>query len=95
MARDTSDQPPDLAALERAGAKPGARSVAMQPGYYLHVDAHPDHGEPVVFVGGEALPEWVVEAMAAEDPPGTADEHGIRRLTMPPKGRRRPPKERT
>jgi hypothetical protein len=27
---------------------------------------HPDHGEHIVFVPGEAIPRWLVDAIAAE-----------------------------
>jgi hypothetical protein len=30
----------------------------LAPGY-VHCDAHPDHGEPVVYTPGELLPDWV------------------------------------
>ncbi len=36
----------------------------LAPGY-VHVDAHPDHGQPVIYTPGEALPDFVLEALAA------------------------------
>jgi hypothetical protein len=35
----------------------------LAPGF-VHVDAHPDHGEPVVYTPGELLPDFVLDALA-------------------------------
>ena len=43
---------------------PGLRYA---PGY-VHCDAHPDHGEPVVYTPGQLLPEWVRADLAAGAP---------------------------
>jgi len=44
----------DLAAQEHGEGVKAPRVATT----YLHAK-HPDHGEPVVFVPGEHLPEWV------------------------------------
>jgi hypothetical protein len=48
-----------LADHDRARRPAGRQS----PGY-LHT-VHPDHGEPVVFVPGETLPDWAAQALDA------------------------------
>lgn len=55
----------ERAADLRAQEKPvGVPKVGVQsPGYIRAV--HPEHGEPVVFVPGELLPDWAAEALAA------------------------------
>jgi hypothetical protein len=64
----------------------------LAPGY-VHVDAHPDHGEPVIYTPGELLPPWVQDALKAG---GTlaVEGPGHFRLVMPrgraPSGRHAP-----
>jgi hypothetical protein len=78
---------PDDDAPAAAGLTGGDARLA--PGY-VHVDAHPDHGEPVMYTPGELLPDFVQDALrlggtlAVESP-------GHFRLVMP---RRRAPKAR-
>ena len=36
----------------------------LAPGF-VHVDAHPEHGEPVVYTPGELLPDWLRDALAS------------------------------
>jgi hypothetical protein len=47
-------------AQERAGAV--AHDIGRQSPGFIHA-THPEHGEAVVFVPGELLPGWVVEAL--------------------------------
>ena len=55
----------DRVALERDQA---ARHDAGMPAPgYVHA-TDPDHGEPVVFVPGELLPEWAAEAFREQGP---------------------------
>jgi len=35
----------------------------LAPGF-VHCDAHPEHGEPVVYTPGELLPDWVRDMLA-------------------------------
>jgi hypothetical protein len=57
-----TDLQADLRAQERAAADaPKVPVVAKQ---YIHA-VHPEHGEGVVFVPGEALPGWAVDALKA------------------------------
>jgi hypothetical protein len=37
--------------------------MMLSPGY-IHCHAHPDHGEPVTYCPGQALPEWVENLLA-------------------------------
>lgn len=59
---------------EPAGPPPKVGVVA--PGYIRAT--HPDHGEAVVFVPGELLPDWAAEALKAGG--AEADPDGIVRL---------------
>jgi hypothetical protein len=80
--------PPDDDAPAAAGLTGGDARLA--PGY-VHVDAHPDHGEPVLYTPGELLPDWVRAALAAG---GTlaVEGPGHFRLVLPraPAGRQAP-----
>jgi hypothetical protein len=64
----------------------------LAPGY-VHCDAHPDHGEPVLYCPGELLPDWVQDALRSG---GTlaVESAGHFRLVMPrgraPAGRHAP-----
>jgi hypothetical protein len=53
----------DREALERAPQARRRLGGQVAPGY-VYV-AHPDHGEPVVFVPGELLPDWAADALDA------------------------------
>lgn len=58
-AQEVRDLAADEASQERAAAQP--RKAARCAATYLH-HTHPVTGLPVVFVPGEALPEWVPNA---------------------------------
>jgi hypothetical protein len=36
----------------------------LSPGY-VHVEAHPDHGEPVTYTPDEQLPGWMADGLDA------------------------------
>jgi len=73
----------DQAAQERGGAHPEPRRQVLAENYVHAV--HPDHGEAVVYVPGQALPDWVVDAMDAGR--FHRDRHGTVTLDAPRKGR--------
>jgi hypothetical protein len=60
----------------------------LAPGF-VHVDAHPDHGEPVLYTPGELLPDFVQEALRSGGTLAVIGP-GRFRLVMP---RRRPRRE--
>jgi hypothetical protein len=71
MARDGEHPvvPPerDDALAAEFGVEPAGLTGAdprLAPGF-VHVDAHPDHGEPVVYTPGELLPDWLRDKLAA------------------------------
>ena len=37
--------------------------MMLSPGY-IHCPAHPEHGEPVTYAPGQALPAWLEELLA-------------------------------
>lgn len=76
-------QAADWAAQQRA---PGGHNIGTpSPGFIRAT--HPDHGESVVYVPGELLPEWVVEALDAGR--GTYDvKTGVMTLDEPAPARR-------
>ena len=57
-------------ATERVGARP--HSVGTTSAVHIRA-VHPEHGEPVVYVPGELLPSWLVDAPA--DGRGPVDPH--------------------
>ena len=59
----------------------------LSPGY-VHVAAHPGHGEPVVFSPGQLLPDWVAERLDA-GATLTPDEHPGSFTLQPAKGGQR------
>jgi hypothetical protein len=38
----------------------------ISPGY-IHCEAHPDHGEPVTYAPGQALPDWVAKLLVGRE----------------------------
>ncbi len=77
----------DRVRQERAGAPGGLRSVNRTAPGYVHA-VSPETGDPVVFVPGEALPDWAVEALDA----GKSTRHeqtGVIVLNVPPGKSRR------
>lgn len=60
----------------------GAPVPRLSPGY-LHA-VHPDHGEPVVYTPGQALPEWVRDALAAGATLAPDEHEGS--FTLKPRG---------
>lgn len=56
--REERELAQDAVAQERAGAVPRPTGV-LSPGW-VHA-THPEHGQPVVFVAGEMLPQWVLD----------------------------------
>ena len=59
--REERERAADLRAQEKPADPP---KVGMQsPGYIRAV--HPEHGEDVVFVPGELLPQWAADALQA------------------------------
>lgn len=66
MVRD-GEQRVAPAAAEDDGESPAVGITGADPRLapgYVHCDAHPEHGEPVVYTPGELLPEWVRDALA-------------------------------
>jgi len=53
----------EAASVAAAPPPPPARIGVQAPSYIRA--KHPDHGEPVVFVPGELLPEWAAEKVKA------------------------------
>jgi len=66
----------DLQAQERANAR--APRVARYADAYIRAVGS-DHGEEIVFVPGEALPQWVVDELDAGR--CRVDDAGVRHLT--------------
>jgi len=56
----------DVALQERVVDDPPPAVPRVSPGYVRA--RHPGHGEQVVFVPGELLPDWVVELMTTGSP---------------------------
>jgi hypothetical protein len=64
----------DLKAQERADATPDIDTPVLSPGYVrCAAGMHPDHGEAVVFVPGQLLPDWAADALASQRPVPTPD----------------------
>jgi hypothetical protein len=55
----------------------------LSPGYVHAVS--PEHGEPVVFTPGQALPDWVIEAVDAGAVLAPDEHEGSFTLTGVPK----------
>jgi hypothetical protein len=72
----------------------------LSPGY-LHVEASPEHGEPVVYAPGQELPGWVQEAIDGGAALVADDIEGSFTLRLPAArraasaGRKPRPRERT
>lgn len=73
----------DITAQEQAGAT-AAPAAVLSPGHIRAVS--PVHGEPVLFVPGEMLPDWAAELMGAEA--FTRDDAGVYTLTQTRTGKR-------
>lgn len=68
MARfnDTAEIATDLHAQQRPPAGPAPRLHRLAPSFIrVAAGVHPDHGLPVTFTPGEAIPGWLAEALAA------------------------------
>lgn len=77
----------DLAAQERAGAPALVPVARTSPGYVHAVS--PEHGERVVFVPGELLPGWAVEAIDGGKQATRDEQTGVLTLDVGVKARRK------